>query len=106
MTYHEDTVPENHGTHLHALIQRTGCGIHQVPNGVPCHTLPNNVNPQTDYVAACGSRIKKGGFNGRISAQSMRSEAPRKSGPGARRPFKKKTNPHATKAKAFRENSK
>jgi hypothetical protein len=89
MTIHQ-IVPENHGTHLRALIERTGCGIHKVPNGVPCHVLPNNVNPEADYVAACGSRIKKGGFIGRISAQSMRNEAPKKGGHGAKRPFKKK----------------
>lgn len=81
---------DNDGVHLHSLIERTGCGIHSVPAGVPCHTLLNNVNPQTDYVAACGSRIKKAGFNGRVSAQSMRTEAPRKGGPGAKRPFPKK----------------
>lgn len=83
------SAPENTGVHLHALIERTGCGIHSVPAGVPCHTLPNNVNPETDYVAACGSRIKKAGFIGRISAQSMRTEAPRK-GAGDKRTFGKK----------------
>ena len=85
---HSYSVPENNGVHLHSLIERTGCGIHSVPAGVPCHTLPNNVNPQTDYVAACGSRIKKI-FVGRISAQSMRTEAPRK-GAGDKRTFSKK----------------
>jgi hypothetical protein len=92
MTYN-DTVPENNGVHVHALIERTACSHHNVPVGVPCHTLPNNVNPQTDYVAACGSRIRKAGFNGRISAQSMRTEAPRKSGQGGKRPFIKKHGP-------------
>ena len=91
-------VPENSGVHLHALIERTGCGIHKVPTGVPCHTLPNNVHPQTDYVAACGSRIKRAGFIGRISAQSMRTEAPRK-GAGDKRTFKKKPN---TRQSSFR----
>lgn len=93
---HTPFVPENTGVHLHSLIERTGCGIHSVPAGIPCHTLPNNVNPEADYVAACGSRIKKAGFVGRISAQSMRSEAPRKSGPGAKRPFKKKSHDKQT----------
>lgn len=94
MAHHSNSnsVPENTGVHLHHLIDRVGCGFHKVPVGVPCHTLPNNVNPQTDYVAACGSRIKKAGFNGRISAQSMRTEAPRKSGTGDKRTFKKKSN--------------
>lgn len=85
-------VSDNTGVHLHSLIERTGCGIHKVPAGVPCHTLPNNVIPETDYVAVCGSRIKRAGFNGRISAQSMRAEAPRKAGQGAKRTFKKKPN--------------
>ena len=77
--------------HLHSLIERVGCHIHKVQPGTPCHTLPNNVDPQTDYVAACGSRIKKV-FTGRISAQSMRSEAPRKNNAGGKRNFSKK--PH------------
>lgn len=81
---------ENDGVHLHRLIQTTGCKKHNVPTGTACYTLPNNVNPQTDYVAACGARIKQHGFNGRVSAQSMRTEAPRKSGPGAKRTFSKK----------------
>lgn len=81
------TAPENDGVHLHSLIERTGCSTHKVYAGTPCYTLPNNVNPETDYVAACGSRIKKV-FTGRISAQSMRSEAPRKSGAG-KKPFQK-----------------
>ena len=97
---------DNKGVHVHSLIERTSCGKHGVPEGVPCHTLPNNVNPGADYVAACGSRIKKV-FTGRISPQSMRSEAPRKPGfAGDKRNFKKKPSTHATKAKAFRENSK
>lgn len=98
MTYN-DTVPENHGVHLHSLIQRVGCGNHKVPAGVACYTLPNNVDHRTDYVAACGSRIKKGGFVGRISAQSMRTEAPRKGGQGPKRTFKKKPN---TRQASFR----
>lgn len=85
------TAPENDGVHLHSLIERTGCGIHKVYAGTPCYTLPNNVDPETDYVAACGSRIKKV-FTGRISPQSMRSEAPRgKTGRGDKRRFDKKT---------------
>lgn len=91
MTYKNTTsftAPENDGVHVHSLIERVGCHIHKVQAGTPCHTLPNNVNPETDYVAACGSRIKKV-FTGRISAQSMRTEAPRKGAPGGKRPFKK-----------------
>lgn len=91
MTYNGNsnyTAPENDGVHLHSLIERTGCSKHGVPAGTACYTLPNNVIPGADYVAACGTRIK-GIFIGRISAQSMRTEAPRKGGPGAKRTFKK-----------------
>ena len=102
MTLLSDSLIENEGVHLHALIQRTGCGIHSVPEGVPCYTVPSYVYSQTDYVGVCGSRIKKGGFIGRVSAQSMRTEAPKKPGTGGKRPFKKKPNTRPAQANGFR----
>jgi hypothetical protein len=72
------TAVENTGVHLHALINRIGCGIHKVPVGVPCYHLPNNMTSEAYYVGACGSRVKRAGYNGKISPQSMRAKAPAK----------------------------
>lgn len=74
-----NTLVENTGVHLHSIIERNDCKIHHVPKGVPCYHLPNNLNTEAYYVGACGSRVKKAGFNGKISPQSMRSKAPAKS---------------------------
>jgi hypothetical protein len=58
-----NSVVENKGVHLHSLIERTGCDAHGVPEGVPCYYLPNNLSKEAHYVGACGSRVKKAGYN-------------------------------------------
>lgn len=68
---------ENTGKHLHSLIERTTCGAHNAPEGIPCWRLDNDLT-RVSYPAACGKRIKKAGFNGKISPQSMRAKAPAK----------------------------
>lgn len=89
---------ENTGMHLHALIQRTGCGIHNVPEGVPCYHLPNNLNKEAYYVGACGSRVKRAGYNGKVSPQSMRAKAPAKrKNDGPIKPLMKKPNAQTTR---------
>lgn len=85
-----NSVVENKGVHLHSLIERIGCDLHGVPEGIPCYYLPNNLNKQAHYVGACGSRVKKAGYNGKISPQSMRAKAPAKRKDGPSKPFIKK----------------
>lgn len=85
-----NSVFENKGVHLHSLIERVECEIHHVPMGVPCFHLPNNMNKEAYYVGACGSRVKKAGFNGKISPQSVRAKAPAKRKDGMSKPFIKK----------------
>lgn len=74
-----NSLVENTGVHLHSIIDRIGCKIHNVPAGDACYHLPNTLSEEAYYVGACGSRVKKAGFNGKISPQSMRSKAPAKS---------------------------
>jgi hypothetical protein len=83
--------------HLHSLIERTGCDAHGVPEGVPCYYLPNNLSKEAHYVGACGSRVKKAGYNGKISPQSMRAKAPVKRKDGASKPFIKKPSIHTAR---------
>jgi hypothetical protein len=84
---------ENAGKHLHGAISTTSCGKHSVEEGVPCYTLPNNSGLSTNpfHYGICGVRIRKAGFVGKISPESMRRKAPYKKD-GERKPFTKKPN--------------
>jgi hypothetical protein len=98
---------ENHGIHMHRAIENTSCGKHQVPKGIPCWHMHKNVEGAEGYYGAiCGSRIRKAGFIGKISASSMRARSPKDDDPknGARKPFNKKKQP--TARSSHRENSK
>lgn len=93
------TVPHNSGVHLHALIDEVACRVHNVPQGISCYFLMNEHGEQ--YATACGSRIKKAGFNGKISPQSVRNKAPVKRGADQQPKFSKsKSNVQATRAYA------
>lgn len=98
---------ENHGQHMHRAIDTTSCGVHKVPEGVPCWHMPKNVEGAEGYYGSiCGKRIRKAGFIGKISAASMRLRAPQKDDDpksGPRRSFSKKTTDHRS---SRRENSK
>lgn len=102
---------ENHGRHLQRAIDTTTCVQHGVDEGVPCWTMPKQVEGAEGYYGSiCGKRIRKAGFIGKISAASMRIKAPSrdedpKSGP--RRSFGKKTNDaRSPRREKHRENSK
>ena len=96
-----DSIIENHGQHLHDLINSTECGKHIAPPGTSCFDVRMNISGQSGtYASACGTRIRAGGFVGKISPQSMRAMAPKKMD-GERKPFKKKPS-----HRPFRENSK
>lgn len=81
---------ENTGKHLHGVISRTSCGKHKVSEGIPCYTMPNNsaLSSNPFHYGICGVRIRKAGFVGKISAESMRRKAPYKKD-GERKPFHK-----------------
>lgn len=86
---------ENTGQHLHRAIAEVSCGKHRVDRGIPCYTLPNNsgITEHPFHFGICGKRIRKAGFIGKISPQSMRVKAPvKKFQDGERKPFKKKPN--------------
>lgn len=83
---------DNQGQHLHRTIGNTTCGDHKADIGAPCWVLPSNRSFGSFYYAICGKRIKKAGFIGKISPESIRTKAPVKSKDGERKPFKKKPN--------------
>jgi hypothetical protein len=85
---------ENNGKHLHGAINSVACGAHSAPAGIPCYTLDNTsgLSEHPFHYGICGKRIRKAGFVGKISPQSMRAKAPAKKTDGERKPFKKKPN--------------
>lgn len=64
----------NDGKHLHDLLSRTTCKKHNASENEPCYIIrPSIQTAVTYYFGACGARIKRGGFNGTISPQSVRA---------------------------------
>lgn len=69
---------DNLGVHIAGAIDRTTCTKHDAPKGIPCWSLPKNVAGDLGhYASICGTRIKRAGFIGQISPQSMRGAASR-----------------------------
>lgn len=67
----------NDGSRIPETVDRTTCPRHNVPEGVPCWTMPKNVAGGFGrYAAICGDRIRRAGWVGKISPESMRSRAP------------------------------
>ena len=62
---------ENPGIHIPRIVNDTACPKHHAPEGVACWVIPTN-NLLNFYQAVCGKRIKRAGFIGNISPQSMR----------------------------------
>ncbi len=68
---------ENNGVHIVSAIERTTCAKHDVPQGVPCWSIPKNIKDDLGYYAAiCGDRIERAGYVGKIAPASMRSKSP------------------------------
>lgn len=63
---------ENPGTHIARIIKETVCRKHNADVGAPCWAIASNMSPLGHHKAVCGKRIKRAGFIGQISPQSMR----------------------------------
>lgn len=74
---------ENPGIHISRIITETNCPKHMAIPGMPCWTIFSNIADAGYYRAVCGKRIKRAGFIGSISPQSMRlkSEHQKRSAP-------------------------
>lgn len=95
---------ENDGNHIQHAMDTTSCTRHKATTGIPCwHVRKGAKGLEGYYAAICGSRIRKAGFVGKISPESIRSKSPKADiKDGSRRPFNKKTDARPS----HRENSK
>jgi len=67
----------NNGKHISRVMDEHSCGRHRAPIGVPCYHITPGSSDSFGYLAGvCGFRIKKAGYNGKISATSMRLKTP------------------------------
>lgn len=65
----------NDGKHITHIVATVPCGQHQAPRGSACWAVETQVI-DTDFserqaYAVCGSRIRKAGYNGKISPTSV-----------------------------------
>ena len=68
-----NTHAENNGVHIRDIMSRTDCMKHDAPEGIPCfHVKYDTVNGYS--AGLCGARIRKAGFNGRVSHESVQSK--------------------------------
>ena len=70
---------ENAGVHLHDAINTTVCAKHNVDIVVPCWSVSNGSGDTIrNYASICGSRIRRAGFSGKVTAQSLSTKSPRR----------------------------
>jgi hypothetical protein len=67
------SIPINDGKHIESIIGSTACGRHSAQRGVACWAIPRDPGPKGDntLLAVCGARIRKHGYNGKISATAL-----------------------------------
>lgn len=80
---------ENPGIHISRIVTETPCPKHRASMGVPCWIIPTNTL-RGFYPAVCGKRIKRAGFIGKISPQSMRMKSEHAKRPPQPRKFSKR----------------
>jgi hypothetical protein len=62
----------NSGKHIDRIVNATLCMVHKVPIGIPCyHIQPGTTGHFGRLAGVCGKRIRKAGYNGRITDQSL-----------------------------------
>lgn len=66
----------NDGKHVSKIVAQTECVTHHAPTGIPCWHV--NLDTVEGYGAAvCGIRIKKAGYNGKISDTALQKSGSR-----------------------------
>lgn len=78
-------IPPNDGRHINGIIGNTTCKKHKAEAGVACWDVYVTAS-QRFAPAVCGSRIKRAGYNGKISPSSLSQKAPGGRPTGPRRP--------------------
>lgn len=62
---------DNKGQHIEDLMMRSACEKHRALVGEPCWYIPVGHIFSGDLRAICGKRVRRGGFNGKISPTSL-----------------------------------
>lgn len=63
----------NNGKHIETIVAETVCARHRRDKGEGCWPIENRTDTCRQGMAVCGSRIKKYGYDGKISEQSMQT---------------------------------
>jgi hypothetical protein len=61
----------NDGKHLERVYQDTFCNKHSANKGMPCWAIEGG-KPGNFVLGVCGKRVKAAGYNGKISADSVK----------------------------------
>lgn len=64
----------NTGKHIGYILDLESCEKHQAPKGLPCYILVPGAGDtkNSEFLdGVCGSRIRKAGYNGKISPTSI-----------------------------------
>jgi hypothetical protein len=81
----------NDGKHIHFVMTTTSCKKHSAVTGDPCYIVNSGTgSPATELLGVCGVRIKRAGFNGKISETSFQTRRPSGPRPDGRRRFSNK----------------
>lgn len=66
----------NNGRHLTFILDTTSCRKHGADEGIPCYVVSPDSKNGSDLYGACGARIKRAGYTGKISEVSMSLNTP------------------------------
>lgn len=66
---------ENNGIHIPAIVNSVDCAIHGVREGEACYLVPVE-GPKPYLSGVCGKRIRKAGYNGKISPMALQMNRP------------------------------
>lgn len=64
---------ENTGRHMDRIVMNTSCKKHGADEGMPCYAIFPDTNSVAMLSGACGARIKRAGFNGKITPTSFQT---------------------------------
>lgn len=66
------SLPINNGKHLEHVVNTTVCGQHKAGKHVACWSINSGSPTGPDQLlAVCGRRIRKAGYNGKISSTAL-----------------------------------
>lgn len=81
----------NDGKHIQNIMLSTTCRKHAADENTPCYIVNPGANASsTGLLGVCGARIKRAGYNGKISETSFQTRRPSGPSEGRKTHHKKK----------------